>query len=190
MGDIENHAKPLELREEFDPHFAERPGHAGAICIMRSTVMSRADGTKTRIPPVLGLLGPDNRVGPFHAQNDAEWQMIRSRLCKFPMVVKVAPRAEDADMALLFEQSVIRELGVSRRVGERLGRVIEISALVAGLEFLIGSATGEKRGDANPNACFAKFRERDGVSAAGPHVGHAGFPSADFVHVQSQIAIE
>ena len=56
------------------------PIGAGAVGVGADAVVGRADDAQARVPPLLNLLRRQHRVGPFHAQDEAERLAFRRRL--------------------------------------------------------------------------------------------------------------
>src|SRR5579862_6094910 len=101
--------------------------------------MGQPRRTQPRIPPFPRLPRGDDRVGPFHAQNDAERRALRSLLNRTPVRCKVRLRADEPQMSLFFEQLVVGKLCESGAIGDGRIGVIEVTALVGGFEWLFGT---------------------------------------------------
>src|SRR5438552_456945 len=98
------------------------------------------------------------------------------------MGVEVAARAEDAQVALSFEQAVVSELRVGSGVGDGGGREIQVGALVAAeLSRLRRPAAGQERGDRDADTGAAQLGKADDVLPAAALVGHVGFAAANLL---------
>ncbi len=129
---IENHANPLELLEQFDSPGRQRPAHAGAKGIMTFAEVRQHHAAQAVFLRLLGLRWFDNRVGAFHAENNADGQFVATALAPNLLVcIQLAGCADELYLTLFLKNSVISQLPLGPGVSHALCAIIEIQPTVA-----------------------------------------------------------
>ncbi len=118
MRDIEDHADACHLLEKWFAGRKKAALGAGAVAVGADAVMGRADDAQAGVEPFLHLVGPQDRVGPFHAEDVAERQG-REVLVVFPgfdVSVERGPILDEAQDAFLLQAAIIGKLAICRTI--------------------------------------------------------------------------
>lgn len=175
MGGIENHSEAIEFLQQLHATASERSVVARAHGIMAFAIVGQADGAEPVVPPLLGLRRGNDRVSPFHGEDDSDRQfgicitsVIRPSR---PVGLQLLPIFDEVQLLPLCKQAVIAQLAAGDGTRDLLRGDVEID-FADRLRLRFGTA--EQGAAANGGAAAAHFGESHGSVPTGIVVGHSG----------------
>lgn len=163
VGNVENHADALHLLQQFTALREESALGARAMAIRTDAIEAGANDAQAGVPPFLNLIGAEDGVGAFHAEDEAKRQRRRVFVDLPGVDVRFErwPILDEAEDTLLLQTAVIVKLPHGCTERRRGLRIILDRRNAAGPK-----EPGEHRGNEGDDLTSAKIGERNGVPAA------------------------
>ena len=179
VGQVEQHPQPLHLRQQPATRLGQAQLGAGPAGVAPGTAVGRSDHAQARPPPVLELLGPQDRVRALHQQHEAQRGgapgLRPGGLPGLPLghvPVQLGPPADDPGVALPLQRPVVGQLAPGHRVGLDRPGVVDVVGHLAG-------GPGDHRHERQRDLPPAHLRQRHhslGLALAGDaELGDAGW---------------
>ena len=175
---VQDHAQPFELLDQFDAGVGERPVAAGAHGVGPRAVVRDARRAEPLVEPPLQMLGVDDRIAAFHAEDVADRQVVgRPPAPHVPDLVERLDVSDHSHLALLFEQSVVGQLSLCGGAGDCLVGEVEVLAeydfaasavaqrpeVAFAAAFVLGQSAAQHRRQADADAPFPQLGQTDGA---------------------------
>ena len=181
VGQVEDHAYFFHGAQQILTRVGQTSFGTGAVRVRTDPVVRQADGAQAVLPPRLDLSGPDDRVGAFHAQDEAQRLVGAALLPGLEVLFQALGIGDHAHLALRFQHPVVGQLSLGLGVGDLLGGHARGRAVGPG-------GARDHRGHRDGQFRLSHFGQGD-CTAASSFLGHAGFELTDFGHAQLQVPV-